>query len=83
MPTVHLALKLGDILGASTTKCASSFSVLKAIVRDRRQSIKHTRKARLVRLVFESDLTKKPKLIGKKTSLDSSVPQIVDYSYFC
>ena len=38
MPIVHLALKLGVTLGASTTKCASSFSVLKTIMRDRRQS---------------------------------------------
>ena len=63
MPTVHLALKLGATHGASTAKCENSFSVLKTIMRDRRQSMKHARKAHLVRLAFESDLTKNYKLI--------------------
>ena len=58
MPTVHLALKLGVTLGASVAKCENSFSLLKAIMRDRRQSMKHARKAHLVQLPFESDLTK-------------------------
>ena len=58
MPIVHLALKLGVILGASTAKGKSSFSVLKTIMRDRRKSMKHARKAHLVQLAFESDLTK-------------------------
>ena len=39
MPTVHLALKLGASPGASTTKCENSFSVLKTIMRNRRQSM--------------------------------------------
>ena len=58
MPIVHLALKLGVILGAATPKSENSFSVLKTIMRDRRQSMKHARKAHVVQLAFESDLTK-------------------------
>ena len=48
MLTVHLALKLGVTLGAFSEKCESSFSVLKTIVRDRRQSLKRARKVHLV-----------------------------------
>ena len=58
IPTAYLALKLGVTLRASTAKCENSFSVLKTIKRDRRQSMKHARKAYLVKLVFESSLTK-------------------------
>ena len=43
MSTAHFALKLGVTLGASTAKCENSFSVLKTIMRDRRQ---HACKAR-------------------------------------
>ena len=57
--TLHLALKLGVTLGASTAKCENSFSVLKTVMRDCRQSMKHAPKAHLVQLAFESDLTKK------------------------
>ena len=55
LPTVHLALKLGVTFGASVAKCENFFSVLKTIMRDRRQSMKRVRKAHLE---FESDLTK-------------------------
>ena len=58
MPTVHLALKLGVTFEASIAKCGNSFSVLKTIVRDRWQSMKHARKAHLVHIAFENDLTK-------------------------
>ena len=58
MPAVHLALKLGVTLGASTAKCENSFFVLKTIMRERRQSIKQARKVHFVQLAFESDLTK-------------------------
>ena len=51
MPTVHLALKLGVTIGAFTAKCEISFSVLKTIMRDRRQSIKHAHKAHLAACV--------------------------------
>ena len=59
MSTVHFILKLEVTLGASTAKCENSFCVLKNIMRDCRQSMKHARKAHLVQLAFESDLTKK------------------------
>ena len=58
MPTIHLALKLGFTLGASTAKCENSFPVLKIIVRERRQSMKHVPKAGLVQLALKSDLLK-------------------------
>ena len=61
MPTVHLALKLGVFLGTSTAKCWNSFSIPKIFMRDRRQSIKHARKARLVQVAFEGDLIKQTK----------------------
>ena len=48
MPTVHLALKLGVTLGASTAKCENSLSVQKTIMRDLRQSMKQAREANLV-----------------------------------
>ena len=53
VPTLHLALKLEVILGASTEKCDNSFSILKIIMQDRRQSMKHARKAHLVEFAFE------------------------------
>ena len=58
IPTIHLVLKLGVTLAASTKKCENSFSVLKQIMRDCRQSTEHARKAHLVHLVLESNLTK-------------------------
>ena len=58
MPSLHLALKLGVTLGASTAKCENSFSALKTIMQDRKQSMEHACKAHLV---FESNLTKKLK----------------------
>ena len=61
MPAVHLAPKLRVILGASTANCKHFFSVLKTIMRDQREPMKHARKAHLVQLAFESDLTKKLK----------------------
>ena len=61
MPTVHLALKLAVTLRTPAAKCENSFSVLKTIVRVRRKSMKHARKAHLVKLAFKSDLAKKLK----------------------
>ena len=43
MPTVHLALKLAVTLGVSYAKCENTFSVLKTIMQDRRQSVNHAR----------------------------------------
>ena len=66
MPTVHLALKLGVTLEASTAKCENSFFCSETIMRDRRQSIKHARKTHLVQLAFKSDLTNKLKTDWKE-----------------
>ena len=82
MLTVHLDLKLGITFEASTTKFENSFSVLKITMRDRKQSMTHACKAYFAQLAFESDSPKNLKTDWKKTSFDSSLPQIVDYSYF-
>ena len=66
MPTLHLAWKLGVTLGASTAKCENFFSVLKTVMRDCKQSIKHARKAHFVQLAFESDLTEQIKTDWKE-----------------
>ena len=66
MPTVHLALKLVVTFGAFTAKCENFFFVLKTIMRDRRQSMKHTRKVHFVLLAFENDLTIKLKTDWKE-----------------
>ena len=62
MSTVHLALNQEVTLGTSIAKCKNSFSVLKTIMRDRRQSMKRACKAHLVQLAFESVLTKNTKI---------------------
>ena len=72
MPTVHLALKLEVTVVAFTAKCENSFSVLKTIMRDRRQSINFARKAHLVQLTFESDLTRKLKIDWKENAFQRS-----------
>ena len=58
MSTVYRVMKPGVALVASIAKCENSFSVLKAIMQDRRQSMKHARKAHLVQLALKSDFTK-------------------------
>uniref|UniRef100_A0A671QMD9 DUF4371 domain-containing protein n=1 Tax=Sinocyclocheilus anshuiensis TaxID=1608454 RepID=A0A671QMD9_9TELE len=59
MPSVLSALKLAVTFGASTAMCENSFSVLKNVFTDNRRAMNHTRKAQLVHLAFERDLTKK------------------------
>ena len=59
MPTVLLALRLALVFGASTATCENSFSTLKSVFTDRRRTMLHGRKARLVQLAFEKDLTVK------------------------
>jgi len=76
MPTVYLALQLAVTLGASTAMCENSFSVLKNVMRDDRKSMLHPRKAHLVQMAFEDDLTKKLKnewkeLVFRKFSTSS------------
>lgn len=59
MPSVLTALKTGLTLGASTAMCENSFSVLRNVFTDHRRSMRHTRKAQLIQLAFEKDLTRK------------------------
>ncbi|CAM4556543.1 unnamed protein product [Leuciscus chuanchicus] len=59
MPTALTALQLALVFGASTATCENSFSTLKNVFSEHRRSMLHTRKARLVQLAFEKDLTKK------------------------
>lgn len=59
MPSVLTALKTGLTLGASTVMCENSFSVLRNVFTDHRRSMRHTRKAQLIQLAFEKDLTRK------------------------
>ena len=59
MPSVITALKHALTFGASTALCENSFSTLKNVFSDHRQSMLHKRKANLILLAFEKDLTKK------------------------
>lgn len=59
MPSVITALKHALTFGASTALCENSFSTLKNVFTDHRQSMLHQRKANLIKLAFEKDLTKK------------------------
>ncbi|XP_063039724.1 uncharacterized protein LOC134434959 [Engraulis encrasicolus] len=59
MPGVITALKHALTFGASTAVCENSFSTLKNVFTDHRQSMLHKRKANLIKLAFEKDLTKK------------------------
>uniref|UniRef100_A0A8C9YYB0 TTF-type domain-containing protein n=1 Tax=Sander lucioperca TaxID=283035 RepID=A0A8C9YYB0_SANLU len=59
MPSVMTALKHALTFGASTALCENSFSTLKNILTDHRLSMLHRRKANLIKLAFEKDLTKK------------------------
>ncbi|CAK6983693.1 zinc finger MYM-type protein 1-like [Scomber scombrus] len=59
MPTVLTAFKHGLTFGASTASCENSFSTLKNVFTEHRQSMLHQRKANLIQLAFEKDLTQK------------------------
>ncbi|KAM8769430.1 uncharacterized protein AB9X84_001697 isoform 1-T1 [Acanthopagrus schlegelii] len=59
MPTVLTAFKHGLTFGASTASCENSFSTLKNVFTEHRQSMLHQRKANLIHLAFEKDLTRK------------------------
>ncbi len=56
--SVLTALQLALVFGASTTTCENSLSTLLSVFADCRHSMLHSRKARLVQLAFEKDLTK-------------------------
>ncbi|KAL2089232.1 hypothetical protein ACEWY4_016131 [Coilia grayii] len=57
MPTVVTAYTLALTLGASTAMCENSFSTLKNVFSEHRRSMLHGRKAQLIQLAFEKDLT--------------------------
>ena len=59
MPTVLKTLKLSLTFGASTATCENSFSTLKNVFSEHRRSMLHKRKACLIQIAVEKDLTKK------------------------
>ncbi len=59
MSSVLAAMKCALTFGASTATCENSFSTLKNVFTDNRRSMLHQRKAQLVQLAFERDLTRK------------------------
>lgn len=59
MPSVMVAFKSALTFGASTATCENSFSALKNVFTDHQRSMLHRRKAHLIQLGFEKDLTKK------------------------
>ncbi|KAK0153405.1 hypothetical protein N1851_004914 [Merluccius polli] len=59
MPSVLTAFKHALTFGASTAMCENSFSTLKNVFSEHRHTMLHKRKARLVQLEFEKDLTRK------------------------
>ncbi|KAK0146220.1 hypothetical protein N1851_014468 [Merluccius polli] len=59
MPTVLKTLKLSLTFGASTATCENSFSTLKNVFSEHRRSMLHKRKASLIQIAVEKDLTKK------------------------
>uniref|UniRef100_A0A8C1TJI1 TTF-type domain-containing protein n=1 Tax=Cyprinus carpio TaxID=7962 RepID=A0A8C1TJI1_CYPCA len=69
MPSVLAAMKCALTFGASTATCENSFSTLKNVFTDNRRSMLHQRKAHLVQLAFERDLTRKFRDEWKETLL--------------
>ena len=59
MPSVPTAFKHALTFGASTAMCENSFSTLRNVFSEHRRTMLHERKARLVQLAFEKDLTRK------------------------
>ena len=59
MPVVMTAFKHALTFGASTATCENSFSTLKNVFSDHRRSMLHSRKANLIQLAFENDLSVK------------------------
>ncbi|CAL8254540.1 unnamed protein product [Boreogadus saida] len=57
MPSVLTAFKHALTFGASTAMCENSFSTLRNVFSEHRLTMLHERKARLVQLAFEKDLT--------------------------
>ncbi|KAI2645227.1 Zinc finger MYM-type protein 1 [Labeo rohita] len=69
MPSVLTAFKHALTFGASTAMCENSFSSLRNVFSDHRRSMLHKRKAQLVQLAFERDLTRKCTTEWKDTVL--------------
>ncbi|KAL0146682.1 hypothetical protein M9458_058022 [Cirrhinus mrigala] len=59
MPVVLTALKHALTFGASTAMCENSFSTLKNAFSEHRRGMLHRRKAHLIKLAFENDLSRK------------------------
>lgn len=59
MPSVLIAFKYALTFGTSTAMCENSFSILRNVFSDRRRRMLHQRKACLVQLAFERELTRK------------------------
>ncbi|KAJ0066809.1 hypothetical protein NL108_002860, partial [Boleophthalmus pectinirostris] len=59
MPSVLTAFKHALTFGASTAMCENSFSTMRSVFSEHRRTMLHERKARLVQLAFEKDLTRK------------------------
>ncbi|KAK0131577.1 hypothetical protein N1851_033753 [Merluccius polli] len=58
MPVVMTAFKHALTFWASTATCENSFSMLKNIFTEHRRSMLHRRKAHLIQLAFENDLSR-------------------------
>uniref|UniRef100_A0A8C1RPS8 DUF4371 domain-containing protein n=1 Tax=Cyprinus carpio TaxID=7962 RepID=A0A8C1RPS8_CYPCA len=76
MPSVLTAFKHALSFGASTAMCENSFSTLKNVFSEHRCTTLHERKARLVQLAFEKDLTCKCTSEWKDTVLRQYVTQV-------
>ncbi|KAL7404136.1 hypothetical protein ABVT39_010269 [Epinephelus coioides] len=59
MPSVLAALRHGVTFGSSSATCENSFSTLTNVFSQHRRSMLHPRKAHLIQLAFESDLTRR------------------------
>lgn len=57
MPSILTAFKHALTFGASRAMCENSFSSLRNVFSDHRRSMLHKRKAQLVQLAFERELT--------------------------
>ena len=69
MPVVMTAFKHALTFGASTAMCENSFSTLKNVFSEHRRSMLHERKANLIQLAFENDLSIKFRDEWKETLL--------------
>ncbi|KAL7401257.1 hypothetical protein ABVT39_025600 [Epinephelus coioides] len=69
MPAVMTVFKHALTFGASTAMCENSFSTLKNVFTEHRRSMLHKRKAHLIQLAFENDLSRKFKDESKEMLL--------------